>query len=198
MLTVKTLDQWVKRSPDGVVLLEGRRDIPAEAALKATQVSALLALSYPHLRFRSGNAEGADAAFSGGVAQVDSQRLQIITPYPGHRKSAQYPGATYVSPEDLSDEQKRMMMELTVTATPRNAGLVKQADKSGRAGAKAAYLIRDTIKVAGFSDEFPKPICALFYVNPTDPMAGGTGHTVRVCEKAGIPTVFQDAWAHWV
>ena len=197
-MTLNTFDQWVQASPDGVVLLEGRRDIPADAALKATQVAALLASRYPKIRFRSGNAEGADAAFSDGVAQVDSQRLQIITPYPGHRKRAQYAGATYVSPEDLSDEQKRSMMELTITATPRNAGLVKQADKPGRAGAKAAYLIRDTMKVAGFSSEFPKPICALFYVDPTDPMAGGTGHTVRVCEQAGIPAVFQDAWAYWV
>lgn len=198
MMTLDTLDQWVKDWPDGVVLLEGRRDIPGDAAHKAVQVGALLAARYPQLRFRSGNAEGADSAFSDGVAQVDSQRLQIITPYPGHRKKSQYSGATYVSPEDLDDEQKRAMRELTIIATPRNAGLVKQAGKPGRVGAKAAYLIRDTMKVAGFSAEFPKPLCALFYVDPTDPKAGGTGHTVRVCEQAGIPAVFQDSWAEWI
>lgn len=198
MLTVETLDQWVKRSPDGVVLLEGRRDIPAGAALKATQVSALLALRYPHLRFRSGKAEGADAAFSGGVAQVDSQRLQIITPYPGHRKSAQYPGGDLCI---TRGSERRTKTHDNGTNRHRDTAQCWFGETGRQVWprrAKAAYLIRDTIKVAGGSDEFPKPICALFYVNPTNTMAGGTAHTVRVCEKAGIPTVFQDAWAHWV
>ena len=65
-MTFNTFDQWVQASPDGVVLLEGRRDIPADAALKATQVAVLLTSRYPQLRFRSGNAEGADAPFSHG------------------------------------------------------------------------------------------------------------------------------------
>lgn len=41
------------------------------------------------------------------------------------------------------------------------------------------------MKVVGHSDEFPKPLCALFYVDPDDPMAGGTGHTIRVCRQEG-------------
>lgn len=51
-------------------------------------------------------------------------------------------------------------------ATRRNQGDIRSA--------KAAYLIRDTMKVVGHSDAFTKPICALFYVDLENPMEGRT------------------------
>ena len=36
--------------------------------------------------FRCGNAEGADLYFSRGVTEADYFRLQVITPYYGHRE----------------------------------------------------------------------------------------------------------------
>ena len=43
------------------------------------------------------------------------------------------------------------------------------------------------MKVTGHSEQFPKPICGLFYVDLEDPMAGGTGHTIRVCRQERVP-----------
>ncbi len=31
-----------------------------------------------------------------------------------------------------------------------------------------------------------------------DPMAGGTGHTIRVCAQEGVPSAFQDSWQNWI
>ena len=63
--------------------------------------------------------------------------------------------------------------------------------------AKAKYLIRDTMKVIGVSEEIPKPIFALFYVDLDDPISGGTGHTIRVCQMENVPFAFQDSWGSW-
>lgn len=85
----------------------------------------------------------------------------------------------------------------TITATPKNKGLIEKRSEKGRLAAKAAYLIRDTMKVVGHSGTFKKPLCALFYVNLDDPMEGGTGHTIRVCHQEEVPVAFQDSWAQW-
>ena len=37
----------------------------------------------------------------------------------------------------------------------------------------------------------------LFYVNAADPMKGGTGHTIRVCRRQGVPVAFQEDWMGW-
>jgi hypothetical protein len=69
--------------------------------------------------------------------------------------------------------------------------------KKGPLGAKGDYLVRDTMKVVGVPGHFAKPICALFFVNLADPMEGGTGHTIRVCLKEGVPVIYQDEWSAW-
>ena len=49
-------------------------------------------------------------------------------------------------------------------------------------------------------EESASPVPAtvgIFYVNRADPMKGGTGHTIRVCRKLGVPVAFQDEWRHW-
>lgn len=189
------------RAPDAistpVVLLEGRRTIPPQDAAAARAFAARLAVEFPRLQFRSGNAQGSDEAFSAGVAEVDAARLQVIAPYASHRKKVRYAGAVYSSPETLSTVQEAAITEATVAATPRNANVVYKRTGSPKLEAKAAYLIRDTMKVLGHSAEFAPPVCGLFYVEPSDPEAGGTGHTIRVCRQHGIPVAFQDSWMHW-
>ena len=86
----------------------------------------------------------------------------------------------------------------TINATPKNRGLIEKRSAKGRLAAKAAYLIRDTMKVIGHSETFTKPLCALFYVKLDDPMEGGTGHTIRVCIQEGVPVAFQDSWKLWI
>jgi hypothetical protein len=195
-----TLDEFttiVETSPEAVVLLEGRRSILEQDAACATHTASMLVKRYPTLRFRSGNAEGADQAFSEGIAQVAPWRLQVVAPYAGHRKSARYSHAVYDSPESLSSVQEDEVAYKTAAASPKNKGLIGKRDKTGALAAKAAYLIRDTMKVTGHSELFPKPVCALFYVELNNPFAGGTGHTIRVCQQEGVPFAFQNSWQQW-
>jgi hypothetical protein len=180
-----------------VILLEGRRSIPPTEAMQAARVARFLAEQFPHARFRSGNAEGSDAAFSEGVALVDPQRLEVVTPYPGHRKKARVSGASYASPEDMDRLREPDLLAQTVQATPANRRLIETFGKPGASGAKAAYLVRDTLKVVGIEGRLSQPAAALFWVDLKDPAAGGTGHTIRVCQQLGVPVVFQNEWANW-
>jgi hypothetical protein len=191
MMTYSDFKRLISEQPDGVVLLEGRRSIPPEDFERATELASHLATEFPQLRFRSGNAQGSDQAFSEGVAQVDAARLQIVAPYATHRKSSRYPEAQYDSPASMSTVQEGEVVYKTINASPKNRGLIEKRSLTERLGAKAAYLIRDTMKVVGHSDAFPKPLCALFYVKLDDPTEGGTGHTIRVCQQEGVPVVLR-------
>jgi hypothetical protein len=196
-MTLAEFTSIVEASPEAVVLLEGRRSIPDHDAALATLTARMLMERFPKLRFRSGNAAGSDQAFSEGVAQVAPWRLQVVAPYSGHRKSARYADAVYDSPESLSSIQDDEVAYKTAKASPKSKGLIAKRDKKGTLAAKATYLIRDTMKVTGHSEMFPKPVCALFYVDMNDPLAGGTGHTIRVCQQEGVPFAFQDSWQQW-
>jgi len=196
-MTLAEFAAIVEATPEPVVLLEGRRSIPDHDAALATHTAGMLVKRFPALRFRSGNAEGTDQAFSEGIAQVAPWRLQIVAPYAGHRKSARHAHAVYDSPESLGSVQEEVVACKTAAASPKNKGLIGKRDKKGALAAKAAYLIRDTMKVTGHSALFPKPACALFYVDMNDPFAGGTGHTIRVCQQEGVPFAFQDCWQNW-
>ena len=190
--------ELISRLSDPVILIEGRRTIPPEAVAVARQVSARMAECFPRLKFRSGNASGSDEAFAAGVLAVAPERLQIIAPYAGHRKKQRHPQAHYDSPESLSADALAIIQAMTIAATPANKGLMKWYQRGGKLGSQAACLIRDTMKVAGITGQLSPPVAALFFVDPADPDAGGTGHTIRVCRNAGVPVIFQDHWASWL
>ena len=185
-------------TPFATILLEGRRSIPPEMAEFAGKLGALLATKYPTLRFRSGNAQGSDEAFSLGVASVDPTRLEIIAPYESHRAKSRIGNAIYGSPESLSPEEKEALVAHSIKASPKNKGLFEKALRSKALSAKADYLLRDTMKVIGYGTALRPPVLALFYVDLKDPMEGGTGHTIRVCQNQGIPVAFQDSWQDWL
>jgi len=140
-MTYADFSRLAAQNPNGVVLMEGRRAIPAAEARHAEKIAAQLANDFPALRFRSGNATGSDEAFSNGVNSVDARRLQIVAPYATHRKTARLAGAEFETPDALSPE------------------LETELD---------------------------------------DVMAGGTGHTIRVCQMENIPVVFQNVWKTWL
>jgi hypothetical protein len=187
----------VQARPDAVVLMEGRRTITPAGVRCATELAQKLASAFPQLRFRSGNATGADAAFSAGVARVAPQRLQIVAPYATHRKSARIAGANYASPEELTPKQVAQIVAKTVVASPARKDLIALRDRNKAFNAKAAYLLRDTMKVLGHSENFPPPTVAFFWIDLADPQAGGTGHTIRVCRQEGVACVFQNDWENW-
>lgn len=121
----------VHNNPAGVVLLEGRRSIPADYGQQAHALAASLASRFPTLRFRSGNALGSDDAFSRGVAGVDASRLQVIAPYASHRKGDRYINAIYDSPESLSALKAEQIASLTSAASPMNKGWLPSATRRG-------------------------------------------------------------------
>ncbi|MGB7510277.1 MAG: HEAT repeat domain-containing protein [Pelodictyon phaeoclathratiforme] len=197
-LPFETFASLINAVDNPVILLEGRRSIPDDAYEQASAAARFLAATFPKARFRSGNATGSDEAFSKGVADVDPARLQVVAPYGNHRKNARFEGATYQYPDALTLGQKEQIVAKTIFSSPKYSTLMGLSGKTGSLAAKADYLLRDTMKVVGFSEEFPKVTAALFYVDPCYPMSGGTGHTIRVCQKEGVPVVFQHEWAKWI
>ncbi len=83
-----TLKKFIKQydKEASIVLLEGKRNVKDTDKEKLTALANLLTINTKKILFRSGNADGADHYFSLGVTSVDSSRLQVITPYTGHRK----------------------------------------------------------------------------------------------------------------
>jgi hypothetical protein len=195
----------VLNTSDPLILVEGRRSIPEISARRAKRVACLLARRFPRLRFRSGNATGADEAFAAGIIATAPERLEIIAPYASHRRRERHPLVRYDSPESLDPAALAQVQTLTIAATHANHGLMKCYGRGGRAGAQAACLIRDTMKVVGIpgsarrgSHALPPPIAALFWIDPADPEAGGSGHTIRACRLTGVPVVFQNHWETWL
>ena len=195
MMTLAQFSHLLGAHSHPVVLVEGRREIPEGMAASARRLAYLLAVRFPALRFRSGNASGSDEAFAKGVGELDPARLELFLPYEGHRQ-ASAAGARYLSAESLTPGERSIVAEATVAATPRNRGLVDS--RSPRLQAKAKYLLRDTLKVTGHGPAFAPPVAAIFYADPADPMAGGTGHTIRVCKNHTVPVILQNDWLSWI
>lgn len=83
-----TLNQFAKiyDHPNSTILLEGKRIVLDVDKDKLTELGKLLASKSSKMTFRSCNADGADYFFSLGVSSVDKARLQVITPFAGHRQ----------------------------------------------------------------------------------------------------------------
>ena len=197
-MTFSHFTTLISNATDPVILIEGRRSIPESSAEHARQVATMLAQRFPGLRFRSGNATGSDEAFSSGIIATAPERLEIIAPYPSHRKRERHPLVRYESPESLDADAMASVQALTIAATPANRGLMKCYGRGGRTGAQAACLIRDTLKVTGIPGTITPPIAALFWIDPTEPEAGGTGHTIRACRLNDVPVIFQNHWESWL
>jgi len=183
--------------PSSIILFGGKREVPPSDERSITQLGYLLASSSKRMLFRSGNAGGADELFSKGVSAVSNTRLQVITPYDGHRAKAN------VAYDTISLDQVNIASEPDVIGY----SLRNQSSKSGvksyargirdKYAMKGAYIIRDTVMVIG-ANGIPKANFALFYDDLANPMTGGTGHTMDVCKVAGIPSIDQKVWLSWL
>lgn len=182
-----------------VVLLEGTRELRAQRAPDLISLAAHLARAFPHARFRTGNAKGADEAFAAGVASVDAGRLEFVLPYAGHRSRQRPPESSATAIDDIPSAQVREVVEATVAASPqyvRVAVNYRQRGTHPRQHAAAQLILRDTLKVTG-ADDMPPPVAGIFYVHAADPERGGTGHTMRVCRAQGVPVINQFQWLDW-
>ena len=183
--------------PGAIVLLEGKREVLEEDKAYLTRLGKLLAEKSNHILFRSGNASGADLYFSQGVAEIDSHRLQIITPYASHRqKQSQTYNSVSMDDINMAEEPEVVYQSKSNKKTDK---LVDQyvAGKKDRFSIKAAYIIRDTVKVIG-TQQIPAATFGIFYDDLSDPGKGGTGHTMNVCRMNEVPLIDQKTWMDWV
>lgn len=184
--------------PGAIVLLEGKRNVIDTDKRQLIKLGYVLATRTTHILFRSGNASGADQFFSTGVCQVNAERMQVITPYNGHRKAANKAHKTISLDEvNLLEEpeviyQSKSNKKTEKLIAPFVAGI------NNMATIKAAYIIRDTIKVIGTKSGVAPSNAALFYDDLENPKAGGTGHTMRVCEVNNVPYFDQRVWNAWL
>lgn len=195
-----TLEEFIEQydREGSVVLLEGKRDVLPEDRPKLETLGRMLAERTKHIRFRSGNAAGADECFSRGVAEVNPNRLEVITPYAGHR---QEPGlAGYTIPLDEVDLVNEPEVIYQTANNRRNEQLVRRYvdGNRDRNTIKAAYLLRDTIKVTGTGSGIPPASFGIFYDDLSNPGQGGTGHTMDVCRNKNVPLIDQLVWFHWL
>ena len=183
--------------PGAVVLLEGKREVKDEDKGKLIALGRLLTFSTTNMIFRSGNADGADYFFSQGVAEVNPQRLEVITPYAGHRAKANKAAVTIPLDEiDLLNEPEIAALSKRNKKTER---VMKDylAGIRNRYTIKAAYIIRDTVKVTGASGIKPATF-ALFYDDINNPGKGGTGHTMNICRIKNVGLADQKIWLNWL
>ena len=187
--------QAIQKQSRPVVLLEGTRSLGREAEPRVEAFAAQLARQFPAATFRSGNAPGSDQAFARGIASVDAARLELVVPYARHRLSERPEGARVLSLEDIEDDAD--LGRLTLLASPIYEKLF-QSRAINASAAKVKYLLRDTLKITGDKKtDFAPATVGLFWVNPLKPKTGGTAHTIRVCEKMGLPLWTQDKWENW-
>ncbi|MBP7951808.1 MAG: hypothetical protein KA004_19355 [Verrucomicrobiales bacterium] len=195
------LRQRLDACPRPVILLEGTRKLPAAAhPVLDTMVRRLFA-EFPRAVFRSGNAEGTDATFADAVARLDPSRLELVLPHAGMGRKRRPVGAACFSLDAVPNPELETLAAVTRQAG-RDAGRLAdyylrgpEARKTA-AGSKAAYLLRDTLKVAGSHALGLAPAAlGIFWANPADPHGGGTGHTIRVCTLCNVPHLTQLQWA---
>lgn len=185
-------------SKNTIILLEGKRNVSESDKEKLIQLGNLLASHLPLATFRSGNADGADFYFSQGVLAVAPERLQVITPYANHRQKANKAYETISLDEiDLANEPE------VVYQSKSNKKTKSLIDKyvggaKDRFAIKAAYIIRDTVKVTGTNSGIPPINFAFFYDDEQNPKVGGTGHTMVVCDSNKVPYLTQTDWTNWI
>lgn len=178
-----------------VIVLEGTRKLPEgkRAILKAFALE--LANKIPNATFRTGNAEGSDEAFAEGITSIYPEKLEYILPRKNNRSKYRHKDSPFYSADELPLSELEKIIQLSNHASPKNAAMLNSAllNKKGKAYEIALYLIRDTLKICG-SEHFniAKADYAFFFVNEENPLSGGTGHTIRVCNLMNVKYKTQD------
>ncbi len=143
-----TLKDFIKQfdKDNSIVLLEGKRNVLEADKENLISLGKLLTSNTSKMIFRSGNADGADYYFSVGVSTVDNSRLQVVTPYTGHRQKLNQAYNTISLDEiNIVAEPEVVYQSKSNKKTER---LIDQyiSGARDRYSIKAAYIIRDTIK----------------------------------------------------
>lgn len=194
-----TFDDFIEKfdTDNSIVLLEGKRVVEKTDEEKLFSLGRLLATRTKKMLFRSGNASGSDQFFSLGVASVDKERLQVVTPYTGHRKKTNQAYET-ISLDDINlvEEPEVVYQSRNNKKTEKLIDRYVSGDRD-QFSIKAAYVIRDTVKAIGTKNIKPATF-GIFYDDLQKPSTGGTGHTMKICEQNNIPIIDQNVWFNWL
>ena len=185
-----------------VVLLEGTRALPPAGADRLAALGSKLARLFPEAVFRTGNAEGSDTAFAGGVASVDAARIEYIVPHAGMGKKRRCTGSRSVDLSTLPVTAETRLEQFTVTASPQTARLVRHY-RGGRPGLRqrGPRHLPAPRHAEGGRGRRGGPGAGLggaVLREPGRSLAGGTGHTIRVCNALAVPVAFQHTWLRWL
>ena len=180
-----------------IILFEGKRKVKQEDEASLIRLGELLASHSKNIIFRSGNAPGADELFCSGVALIDKSRIQLVLPDKEHRKKNRI-GIGTISLEEINLLNEPEIIYQS-KSNKKTTNLLERYVNGHRDSItnKAAYIIRDTIKVLGVSNLAPANF-GIFYDNLENPYEGGTGHTMKICEANNIPIINRNVWKKWL
>ena len=183
--------------PGSIILLEGKRKVKSDDEIKLFQLAKIIAKNTKYMKFRSGNAGGSDDFFARGIAEIDKSRMQVIIPYNDFRKKSNLGFETF-SLDDIDLNQENEVIKITQhhksTIALQNKYLNGERNRIVK---KASFLFRDTIKAIGTS-KIPKASAGIFYDDLENPLQGGTGFTIQICQQFSIPFFNQRVWFEWV
>jgi len=184
--------------PGSIILLEGKRKVLPEDERFLVALGEKLCREMKHARFRSGNAPGSDELFAQGVSKIDASRMEVILPFSGHRSRSNQGYAVYALDEINLAAEPEVTYQTKINK--RNSKFIDDfvGGENNRITIKAAYLLRDTVKVTGTKSGIPKATFAIFYDDLQNPLQGGTGHTIKVCMNNGVPFINQSVWKLWI
>ena len=192
----------IRHAEAPVILLEGVRKLPDQARPSLVSFSIKLANLIPNAKFRTGNESGSDEVFSEGIKKINPGRLQYVLPYRQMRRSNIHPQSEILTLEDIPASEEQTLFDQTINATPAYKGLINLYAKSRKRNkytVRAFYLLRDTLKVIGSQSLGLSPASlGIFYTDPVNPLKGGTGHTIRVCNQNKAPVFYQETWMMWI
>jgi hypothetical protein len=188
----------VAASSHPVIILAGSRKVPTNLQEKLVMLAAFLANEFPQATFRSGNADGSDSLFARGINTRAPSRLELVTPTPGHRKANRHPDNPVTPLNSVSAAYENELGGYANQATPENSRIIDKRHEVPQLMSKARYLLRDTLMVLGDPAQNLSPATAGIFFTGADPMAGGTGHTIRVCKYYKVPVFLVQDWWRWL
>lgn len=195
------IEDFIKNydKPNTVVLLEGKRIVTNADKESIKRIGGILSAKTKHIIFRSGNADGADNYFSKGFLSDEMRhRFETVVPYLGHRRSSNPFRTINIEDIALTAESELVVQSKTHKQLKKLIDLYVSGEKN-KLSYKAAYILRDTLKVLGSPENGIEPASfALFYDDLADPRKGGTGHTMNICEMNRVPYLTQETWMKWV
>lgn len=199
-MNYKEFQEYVKHlnKKNSIVLIEGKRKLKEEDKISILKLGKQLAEDFPDIIFRTGNAKGADELFAQGVSNISPERLEFILPYKTHKKGNRIDKAKYYSLDEIKISEEIINLTKEISVKNRKIVDLYLSGARNRFTMKAPYLLRDTLKVIGIDPIISKADFGIFYDDPESPLTGGTGYTIRVCQKNNIPVVTQEIWTNWI